>query len=44
MLADHGFYATEREINSIMHKFDRDIDQSISFSEFIEEMSPKISV
>lgn len=43
MLADHGFFATERELVSIMKRFDRDGDQVISFSEFIEEMTPKLS-
>jgi Ca2+-binding EF-hand superfamily protein len=26
MLADHGFFATERELSSIMRKFDKDMD------------------
>jgi hypothetical protein len=26
MLADHGFFATDRELNSIMRKYDRDMD------------------
>jgi Ca2+-binding EF-hand superfamily protein len=26
MLADHGFFATERELTSIMRKFDKDMD------------------
>ncbi len=41
MLADHGFFATERELNSIMKKFDKDGDGKIGFAEFLEEMSPK---
>ena len=43
-LADHGFFATERELNSIMHKFDRDQDSKITFSEFVDEISPKLSL
>jgi Ca2+-binding EF-hand superfamily protein len=42
MLSEHGFFATERELNSIMHKFDKDRDMKISFSEFIDELTPKI--
>lgn len=42
MLADHGFFATERELNSIMRKYDKDMDSKISYAEFIEELSPKI--
>lgn len=44
MLSEHGFFATEKEINFIMFKFDKDRDQKISFSEFIEEMSPKLNL
>lgn len=43
MLSEHGFFATERELNSIMNKFDRDRDQKIIYTEFIEEMTPKLS-
>lgn len=42
MLADHGFFATERELNSIMNKFDKDGDMKISYAEFVDELSPKI--
>ncbi len=41
MLADHGFFATERELNSIMKKFDKDLDQRLNFSEFVDELTPK---
>jgi len=44
MLADHGFFATERELNSIMSKFDKDRDSKIAFSEFVEELSPKLAM
>mmetsp|Transcript_7632 Transcript_7632/g.7009 ORF Transcript_7632/g.7009 Transcript_7632/m.7009 type:complete len:90 (+) Transcript_7632:1823-2092(+) len=43
MLADHGFFATERELSFVMRKFDKDADQMISFAEFVEELTPKIS-
>jgi Ca2+-binding EF-hand superfamily protein len=42
MLADHGFFATERELSSIMKKFDKDLDQRINYSEFVEELTPKV--
>lgn len=42
MLSEHGFFATERELNSIMHKFDRDRDGKIMYADFIEEMTPKL--
>ena len=44
MLAEHGFFATERELNSILNKFAVQKDaQSITFSEFIDELTPKVS-
>ena len=43
MLAEHGFYATDRELNSIMYKMDSDRDGVISFSEFFNELSPKLT-
>ena len=43
MLADHGFYATEKEMQFIMYKFDKDADNKVIFSEFVEEMTPKLS-
>ncbi len=41
MLAEHGFFATEKELQFIMVKFDKDRDQKIGYSEFIEEMAPR---
>ena len=43
MLAEHGFFATEKEMQFIMYKFDKDRDSKIIFSEFVDEMTPKIS-
>jgi Ca2+-binding EF-hand superfamily protein len=43
MLAEHGFFATEKEMQFIMHKFDKDSDGKIVFSEFVDEMTPKLS-
>ena len=35
MLSEHCFYATNKEIDSIMNKFDKDRDGFISLEEFI---------
>lgn len=43
MLAEHGFYATEKEMQFVMHKFDRDADGKVVFSQLVEEMRPKLS-
>lgn len=44
MLADHGFFATEKEMAFIMYKFDKDKDNKIIFSDFVEEMAPKLNL
>ncbi len=44
MLADHAFFATEKEMSFIMYKFDKDRDGKVVFSEFVEEMSPKLNL
>lgn len=41
MLAEHGFFATEKELQFILLKFDKDRDQKVSYSEFVEEMAPR---
>ena len=41
MLAEHGFFATEKELQYIMDKFDKDRDGKISISEFMDELYPK---
>ena len=43
MLADHGFYATERELAGLVHRLDTDRDNRISLGEFSEQFSPKLS-
>jgi len=40
-LADHGFYATDRELAALMDRFDRDRDGRISFHEFAHELLPR---
>jgi Ca2+-binding EF-hand superfamily protein len=40
-LVAHGFYATEKEIQLIMNKFDKFSDNKITMTDFIDEMVPK---
>lgn len=44
MLAENGYFATEKELNFIMNKFDKDKDSKISLSEYIDEMVPRITL
>ena len=44
MLAENGCNAKDKELTLIMHKFDKDQDMKISISEFIDEISPKITI
>ena len=41
-LGNNGFFATERELMGIFQKMDRDGDGRVSFSEFVDEMAPKL--
>ena len=43
ILAESGFYVTERELQGLVFRLDRDKDACISFDDFIEELSPKLS-
>ena len=38
----YGILATEKELHTLIKRFDKDCDGKISFVEFIEEMTPKI--
>jgi len=42
MLQQHGFFATDKELKCLMDKFDKDKDGRISFTEFAEELRPKL--
>lgn len=42
MLADNGFYATERELAGLVHRLDQDKDNRISFCEFSEQLAPRL--
>lgn len=41
-LANNGFFATERELQGIIQKCDKDGDSRISFNEFVDEFQPKL--
>jgi len=41
-LANNGFYATERELQGVMHKCDRNNNGRVTFSEFVDEFQPKL--
>ena len=42
LLAEHGFYSTERELQGVMFRLDRDGDSCISFEDFMEELTPQL--
>lgn len=42
-MSEHGFYATDRELKTLMERFDKDKDGVVNFSEFCEEILPQLS-
>ena len=40
-MQNHGFTATEGEITWLIDRYDKNKDGRISYSEFIEEVTPK---
>jgi Ca2+-binding EF-hand superfamily protein len=40
LLQRHRFYATNKELNMLMDRFDKDKDERVSYSEFISEITP----
>ena len=42
VLAEHGFYSTERELQGLMYRLDADQDSCISFDEFMQELTPQL--
>ena len=42
ILAEHGFYATDRELQGLMFRLDGDQDSCISFQDFADEMATKL--
>jgi len=43
ILADAGFYSTERELQGLLHRLDRDHDGRVSYNEFVEELTAKLA-
>ena len=41
ILSQHGIYASEREISQLLERYDRNKDGRISYSEFMDEITPK---
>jgi len=41
LLSDHGIYATSKEAAALVDKFDKNQDGKITYSEFVQEMTPK---
>lgn len=41
LLDSRGIYVSDRDVNTLMEKFDKDKDGKISYSEFMEEIIPK---
>jgi Ca2+-binding EF-hand superfamily protein len=41
LLEEHRFYATNKELDLLMSKYDKDRDGRVSYSEFFSETSPK---
>ena len=42
VLAENGFYITERELQGLMFRLDRDQDTNVSFKDFVDEFTPKL--
>lgn len=42
ILAEQGFYSTERELQGLMTRLDRDRDAAISRRDFTDELTPKL--
>lgn len=40
LLKRHRFFATNKELNMLMDRFDKDKDRRVSYSEFISEITP----
>jgi len=41
LLADHGFYATQKELQNLVARYDYNEDGKVSYSEFVKEINPK---
>lgn len=41
MLIDHGFFPSQKEVISLLERYDKNNDGKVSYSEFIQEITPK---
>jgi Ca2+-binding EF-hand superfamily protein len=41
LMESRGFYVSDKEVSTLMDKFDKNRDGRISYSEFMEEILPK---
>lgn len=41
ILENHGVYATTKDLESLMDRYDKDRDGRVSYSEFVQEVTPK---
>lgn len=41
ILTCHGFFASSKDLQSLMERYDRDRDGRVSYSEFVSEVTPK---
>lgn len=42
VLADSGFYATDRELGGLMYRMDQDKDNKVSLQEFTDQLMPRL--
>ena len=41
LLELHGIFATIKDVESLMDRYDKDKDGRVSYSEFLDEVTPK---
>lgn len=41
ILQSHGIFATSKDLQNLLHKYDKNRDGKVSYSEFVEEVTPK---
>ena len=41
LMESKGFYVSQKEVSTLMDKFDKDRDGKISYGEFMDEILPK---
>ena len=43
MMAAHGFFGTDKELQLVMNKFDKFSETKITMTDFLEELEPRTS-